>query len=72
VTSREVIKQLKEFGCTEVRQKGSHKFFVSPCGNCFTTVADHTGDIKKGTLNGIRKDMEPCLGADWLTTKKKK
>lgn len=70
VTSREVIKQLLKFGCTELRQKGSHKFFVSACGKCFASVADHTSDIKKGTLNGIRKDMTPCLGADWLTRKK--
>jgi predicted RNA binding protein YcfA (HicA-like mRNA interferase family) len=70
VTSREVIKQLIKFGCVELRQKGSHKFYVSPCGNCFTTVADHSGDIKTGTLNGIRKDMAPCLGDDWLARKK--
>lgn len=67
VTSREVIQTLLRLGCIEVRQKGSHKFFRSPCGKCVTTVSDHTGDIKKGTLGGIRKDMEPCLGRNWLT-----
>jgi predicted RNA binding protein YcfA (HicA-like mRNA interferase family) len=67
VTSREVIKILKRLGCVEVRQKGSHKFFASPTGNCRTVVADHPGDIKPGTLHGIEKDMEPCLGAKWLT-----
>lgn len=67
VTSREVIKKLLKLGCTALRQKGSHKFFVSPDGQCFTTVADHPGDIKKGTLHGIERDMEPCLGKNWLT-----
>ena len=65
-----MIKQLIKCGCVEVRQKGSHKFFRSACGKCVTTVADHPGDIKAGTLNGIKKDMAPCLGDDWLTRKK--
>lgn len=67
VTSREVIKKLTKLGCVEVRQKGSHKLFRSACGKCTTTVAVHPGDIKKGTLHGIEKDMEPCLGEKWLT-----
>jgi predicted RNA binding protein YcfA (HicA-like mRNA interferase family) len=70
VTPREVIHQLLKFGCIELRQKGSHKFYVCPNGCCNTSVSDHTGDIKKGTLNGIRKDMAACLGNDWLTRKK--
>jgi len=66
VTSREVIRILLRLGCVEVRQKGSHKQFVSPDGQCKTTVADHPRDIKMGTLRGIEKDMEPCLGKNWL------
>ncbi len=72
VTSREVVRQLTKLGCTWVRQAGSHATYVSPCGKCFTTVAMHAGvDILRGTLHGIKKDMTPCPGADWLTRKKK-
>lgn len=70
MTSREVIKKLKSLGCTEVRQSGSHKRFVSPCGKCFTTVSEHSSkDIKLGTLLQIERDMAPCLGAKWLRSK---
>lgn len=66
MTSREVIRTLKRLGCIEVRQNGSHKMFVSPCGKCFTPVSDHSGDIRIGTLHKIQKDMAPCLGTNWL------
>ena len=37
------------------------------CGKCSTTVPVHAGeDIKKGTLRGIERDLEPCLGKGWL------
>jgi predicted RNA binding protein YcfA (HicA-like mRNA interferase family) len=67
MTSREVIKVLLRLGCVELCQKGSHRLFSSSDGQCKTIVADHPGDIKKGTLHGIEKDMEPCLGKNWLS-----
>jgi predicted RNA binding protein YcfA (HicA-like mRNA interferase family) len=70
VTSREVLRILKRLGCVELRQKGSHKFIVSPCGKCVTTVTDHPGDMRKGTLHKIEKDMAPCLGNNWLARSK--
>ena len=66
MTAREVVKQLLKHGCTEDRQKGSHRRFTSPCGKCHTTVAMHSGDIKKGTLASINRHMTPCLGEGWL------
>ncbi|MDP9148962.1 MAG: type II toxin-antitoxin system HicA family toxin [Myxococcota bacterium] len=45
---------------------GSHKRFVSACGQCATTVAVHGGDIPKGTLRAIERAMEPCYGKGWL------
>jgi len=68
---REVIRKLIDFGCVELRQKGSHRQFVSPCGRCHTTVADHAGrDIFRGTIAKIERDMAPCLGEKWLTGSK--
>ena len=67
MTAREVIRILMDLGCIALRQAGSHRRFASPCGRCHTTVHVHKGqDIKPGTLRGIQKDMEPCLGPDWL------
>lgn len=67
MTSREVIRILKRLGCVQLRQKGSHKFFASPCGKCRTSVPDHPGDMRIGTLRQIEKDMAPCLGSNWLS-----
>jgi predicted RNA binding protein YcfA (HicA-like mRNA interferase family) len=68
MTSREVIARLLELGCTEVRQRGSHKRFKSSCGKCFTTVPVHQGaEIPRGTLGNIERSMAPCLGEKWLT-----
>jgi predicted RNA binding protein YcfA (HicA-like mRNA interferase family) len=64
MTAREVVRALLRLGAVEVRQVGSHKRFV--CDACATTVAMHPGDIKKGTLRAIERDMEPCFGKGWL------
>jgi predicted RNA binding protein YcfA (HicA-like mRNA interferase family) len=47
---------------------GSHARYKSACGKCVTTVPMHSGDIKRGTLGGIEKDMPPCYGKGWLTS----
>lgn len=65
--AREIIRILLDHGCIELRQTGSHRRFVSPCGQCHTTVAVHKGeDVKDGTARGIQKDMLKCLGPNWL------
>jgi predicted RNA binding protein YcfA (HicA-like mRNA interferase family) len=67
MTAREVIRILLDHGCITLRQDGSHRRFMSPCGKCFTTVQIHKGkDIQRGTLGGIERDMAPCLGKNWL------
>lgn len=64
MTSKELVALLKSKGCEFVRQgKGSHE--VWQCGDCKTTIPMHSKDIPKGTLNAIRKQLEPCLGKDW-------
>ena len=63
--AKELRRILKALGCVEVRQVGSHVRIQ--CGQCFTTVPVHAGeDIGKGLLRAIERDLEPCLGANWL------
>jgi predicted RNA binding protein YcfA (HicA-like mRNA interferase family) len=61
-----MTRKLRGQGCQPVRQKGSHQ--VWRCGQCQTVVPLHLGDLTPGTLRSIERDLEPCLGAKWLTT----
>ena len=61
---RTLRKLLKDLGCVEVRQSGSH--LIVRCGSgCQTTVPVHSGDIPDGTMNNIGRHLEPCLGKEW-------
>lgn len=63
--ARELLKILRDKGCVELRQEGSH--VRVQCGKCFTTVSTHKGEeIGKGLLHKIERDCEACLGKDWL------
>jgi predicted RNA binding protein YcfA (HicA-like mRNA interferase family) len=63
--ARELLRILRDHGCEEVRQEGSH--IIIRCGKCQSVVAVHTGkDIPKGTLGDIKRKLAPCLGKDWL------
>ena len=65
VTAKELRRLLRSLGCVELRQKGSH--LRVQCGRCHTTVPVHPGeDIGPGLLRKIERDLEPCLGKDWL------
>src|SRR5262249_17312224 len=65
MTSRRLRRILNELGCVEVRQVGSH--LRVECEKCRTTVPVHAGeDLKPGTLRAIERDLEPCLGKQWL------
>jgi predicted RNA binding protein YcfA (HicA-like mRNA interferase family) len=68
MTSKEVIRSIRRHGGREIRQRGAHKFFSCACGAYHTTVADHRGDMKTGTLHGIERDLKPCpsFGPGWL------
>ncbi|MFN0061337.1 MAG: type II toxin-antitoxin system HicA family toxin [Myxococcaceae bacterium] len=61
---RELLRLLKQLGCMEVRQKGSH--LMVRCGDCQTTIPVHTGDIAPGTLRAIERQLSSCLGEGWL------
>jgi predicted RNA binding protein YcfA (HicA-like mRNA interferase family) len=61
---------LNQQECREARQKGSH--VRAECGACVTTVPVHAGeDLGKGLLAQIERDLEECLGKDWLKKGKK-
>lgn len=63
--TRELRSILKKRGCTEVRQTGSH--LIVRCGDgCQTVIPIHSSEINKGTLRGIEKHLEGCLGKGWL------
>ena len=63
--ARELRKRLRQLGCVELRQRGSH--LMVRCDDCQTVVPVHKGeDIKPGTLRSIIKALAPCLGEDWL------
>jgi predicted RNA binding protein YcfA (HicA-like mRNA interferase family) len=73
--AREVISKIEKAKCGEANAcweedgRGSHRKFICQCKGqrCQTSVNVHPGDIKKGTLHKIEKDLEPCLGEGWLT-----
>ena len=65
MTAKALRRLLRERGCVEVRQKGSH--IRIQCGACVTTVSVHAGeDIGVGLLRKIERDLESCLGKGWL------
>ena len=65
MTARELRRILRQLGCVEVRQKGSH--LVIRCGTCTTSVPVHKGqDIGRGLLRAIERELAPCLGEHWL------
>jgi predicted RNA binding protein YcfA (HicA-like mRNA interferase family) len=63
--AEEVVKILKDAGAEWRQGKGSHR--VYSFGECTTVVPMHSGDMPKGTLRAIERQMEPCLGRKWLT-----
>ena len=67
VRAREVTRFLESLGFTQVRQKGSHKFFRHPDGRT-ATVPDHKGeDLGRGILAKILRDagVKPADFARW-------
>jgi predicted RNA binding protein YcfA (HicA-like mRNA interferase family) len=73
VRAREVNREIERRGGYMVRQVGSHRRYrvdyTRPDGteaHVDTTVAQHPGDIPRGTLNRIQRDLEPVLGKGWL------
>ena len=69
MTAAELIAAILRRGGKKLRQKGSHARFQCACGGNKTTVPVHSGDLGRGLLGAIEKDLEPCFGKKWLLAK---
>lgn len=65
MTAAEVARRLLRLGATYREARGSHRLYR--VGWCTTVLPMHKGDLPKGTLRKIERDLEPCLGDKWLT-----
>ena len=55
MTSKQMIKLLKQNGFIEIRQAGSHKIMNNPVTNKSVVVPFHAKDLPKGTERNILK-----------------
>ena len=65
----EVNRRIEALGGTMTRQRGSHRRYeaIGPDGSkAYTVVPQHGGDIPKGTLASIARDLTPVFGKGWL------
>ena len=63
-----MIRYLEELGFRQVRQRGSHRFFVHPDGRT-ACVPDHRGeDLGRGIIRAILRDADvsPQVFLAWL------
>jgi len=56
ISDKTMIKILNSQGLSEVRQKGSHKFFSD--GKRSTVVPCHNEDLPRGTIQNILSDID--------------
>ena len=73
VRAREANRQTGRLGGLMARQVGSHRRYVITYtdaagyeAKAATTVPQHQGDIPRGTLRAIERDLEPAFGRGWL------
>jgi len=58
MTYRELVRKLRVLGCEFKRHsKGSHEIWTNPRKNLSAVVPRHSGDIPKGTLNAVLKQL---------------
>ena len=55
MTSKELVKLIRNDGWYKVGQKGSHAQFKHPLKKGRVTIPMHSGDLAKGTEMSIRK-----------------
>jgi predicted RNA binding protein YcfA (HicA-like mRNA interferase family) len=61
---KELLTILRQHGCEEVRQEGSH--LIVQCGKCTAVLVIHGKEVAPGTLPNIRDTLEPCVGKGWI------
>ncbi len=58
MTYRELARKLRALGCELKRQsKGSHEIWINPRKNLTAVSPNHSGDLPRGTLNAILKQL---------------
>jgi predicted RNA binding protein YcfA (HicA-like mRNA interferase family) len=62
--AKEIAEKLEALGATYREARGSHRLYR--IGGCTTTLSMQRGEIPRGTLRAIERQMEPCLGKNWL------
>jgi len=58
IKPRELVKALKQVGFEEYNQRGSHLILVNEERDLQTSVPIHTGDIGRGLLKKILKQVK--------------
>ncbi len=59
MTYRELVRKLQALGCEFKRQsKGSHEIWANPYKNLSAVIPHHPGDIPKGTLNAVLRQLD--------------
>lgn len=69
MTAREVCRRIERRGGEFLGYEGSHRKYrvrYGGSGVVRTAVPVHAGDVPKGTLRKIERDLEPALGKGWL------
>lgn len=61
MTAREIIAILRRAGWVVDRQKGSHIILTRPDGTGRLIVPNHSGDVRRGTLEGILDQADLTL-----------
>ncbi len=64
MTAKELCRILTGLGGTKLRQKGSHARWQ--VGSAQTTIPMHKGDLGRGLLSAVERDLAGVLGEDWL------
>ena len=57
ISAAKLVRTLKKIGFREHLERGSSHIVLSHPDGRRTTVSRHRGDIKKGTLGGILRDL---------------
>lgn len=58
VTPQQVVRALKRAGFEEHHQRGSHLYLRHPESRRMTSVPMHPGDLPRGTLQAILRQVE--------------
>ncbi|MDQ1712266.1 MAG: hypothetical protein QOE45_1716 [Frankiaceae bacterium] len=65
----EVNRRIERLGGEPMGARGSHRHYrvrYGDGGTVRTAVPIHPGDLAKGTLRKIERDLEPAFGKRWL------